>query len=195
MGLRMPTYLASQQVLGHGGHIRRGHWEHLLSLEKSYQKITRKYNNLCIAIESLQHIWCSQCKSIAVRDELSIRCLGGAKPVGEAPVQTVHGGATRGAVVTRGGVPTLAMQWQCSSLLAVRGGGGGRASSHSPHFQMRITRRPSSSSQSLTFVGNKKVFSLRQIPSSPSPSPPYSAVGACVRRSLAAFARPNDLVR
>ena len=40
-------------------------------------------------------------------------------------------------------------------------------------------------SQSLTFVGNKKVFSLRQIPSSPSPSPPYSAVGACVRRSLA----------
>ena len=42
----MPTYLASQQVLGHGGHIRRGHWEHLLSLEKSYQKITRKYNNL-----------------------------------------------------------------------------------------------------------------------------------------------------
>ena len=47
------------------------------------------------------------------------------------------------------------MQWQCSSLLAVRGGGGRRASSsHSPHFQMRITRRPSS--QSLTFVGNKK---------------------------------------
>ena len=55
----MPTYLASQQVLGHGGHIRRGHWEHLLSLEKSYQKITRKYNNLCIAIESLPHIWCT----------------------------------------------------------------------------------------------------------------------------------------
>ena len=145
----MPTYLASQQVLGHGGHIRRGHWEHLLSLEKSYQKITRKYNNLCIAIESLQHIWCSQCKSIAVRDELSIRCLGGAKPVGEAPVQTVHGGATRGAVVTRGGVPTLAMQWQCSSLLAVRGVEG-RASSHSPHFQMRITRRPSSPNHSLS---------------------------------------------
>ena len=56
MGLRMPTYLASQQVLGHGGHIRRGHWEHLLSLEKLYQKITWKYKNFCIAIESLQHL-------------------------------------------------------------------------------------------------------------------------------------------
>ena len=62
--------------------------------------------------------------------------------------------ATRGAVVTRRGTETGNAMAVLLSLGSAGRWRGRRAPSHSPHSQMRITRRPSS--QSLTFVGYKK---------------------------------------